>query len=290
MFFLLLLHHLLLLPTKFFSRQMFRFISFGSGSSGNCYYLCTEHDALLIDAGVGIRTLKKNFSIYGLSIQSVHHIVITHDHADHIKSVGSLSHDLHVPVYATALVHHGIDRNYSVRHKIDRADVHYIEKGKRYELGDFTVTPFEVPHDSSDCVGYRVEHDGVVFCLITDVGSVTDEIRRQISDAHYLVIEANHELERLMSGPYPKKLKDRISGERGHMANHTCGEVLAECATPQLREVWLCHLSDENNHPELARLTVTGVLNAHGIVPGVDFQMEVLKRGKPMGPYELTLE
>lgn len=269
---------------------MFKFVSFGSGSSGNCYYLCTEHDALLIDAGVGIRTLKKHFTTYGLSLQSVHHIILTHDHADHVKSVGSLSHDLHVPVYATALVHHGIENNHCVRHKIDRADVHCIEKDKAYKLGDFLVTAFDVPHDSEDCVGYRVECDGVVFCLMTDVGSVTDEIRRQINDAHYLVIEANHELEKLMTGPYPAELKERIVSDTGHMSNRTCGEVLAECATPRLRHVWLCHLSEENNHPVLASHTVTGVLREHGIVAGVDFKLEILKRKTPMGPYELILE
>ena len=81
--------------------KMLRFISFGSGSSGNCYYLFTETDSLLIDVGVGIRTLKKHFHNYGLSFEDVHNILITHDHADHVKSVGSLSNDYHLPVYTS---------------------------------------------------------------------------------------------------------------------------------------------------------------------------------------------
>ena len=96
---------------------MLRFISFGSGSSGNCYYLFTETDSLLIDVGVGIRTLKKHFHNYGLRFEDVHNILITHDHADHVKSVGSLSNDYHLPVYTTRKVHSGIENNYCVRKK-----------------------------------------------------------------------------------------------------------------------------------------------------------------------------
>ena len=91
---------------------MLKFISFGSGSSGNCYYLGTATDGLLVDIGVGLRTLKKHARDYGISLTSVKKILITHDHADHIKSVGAFSHDFNIPVYATEKVHDGIDTNY----------------------------------------------------------------------------------------------------------------------------------------------------------------------------------
>lgn len=121
---------------------MLRFISFGSGSSGNCYYLFTETDSLLIDVGVGIRTLKKHFHNYGLRFEDVHNILITHDHADHVKSVGSLSNDYHLPVYTTRKVHSGIENNYCVRKKINGANVHVVEKGVPFTLGEFRITPF----------------------------------------------------------------------------------------------------------------------------------------------------
>ena len=155
------------------TNKMLKFISFGSGSSGNSYYLYTETDSLLIDVGVGIRTLKKHFHNYGLRFEDVHHILITHDHADHVKSVGSLSTDYHLPVYATRKVHAGIERNYCVRKKIVPNHAHIIEKGVPFVVGEFRVTPFGVPHDSTDNVGYFVEHEGVTFCLITDVGHIT---------------------------------------------------------------------------------------------------------------------
>ncbi len=266
---------------------MLRFISFGSGSSGNCYYLYTETDSLMIDVGVGIRTLKKHFHNYGLRIEDVRNILITHDHADHIKSVGSLSNDYHLPVYTTSKVHSGIERNYCVRKKIAPANVRLIEKGVPFSLGNFRVTPFGVPHDSTDCVGYQVECEDNVFCLITDVGHITEEMHAFIANANYLVLESNHSVEMLQQGNYPQYLKDRILGPSGHLSNDDCARALAEHATERLRHVWLCHLSEENNHPELARKTMEQILRSYGIVAGKDFSLDILKRKTPSEIYKM---
>lgn len=266
---------------------MLGFISFGSGSSGNCYFLYTENDGLMIDAGVGIRTLKKYFRDFGLAMNSVHHLIITHDHADHIKCVGSISHELHLPVYATELVHKGIDHNYCVTRKVNPADRHLVEPRHPMQLGDFLVTPFSVPHDSSDNVGYMIEVHGHTFCIITDAGEVTEEMGTYIEQANYLVIEANHDTEMLMNGPYPAHLKGRINSTTGHLNNKACGEAIAQHMTEQLKSVWLCHLSEENNHPELARKTVEAILRGYGIIAGKDFQLEVLKRTMPTGIFQL---
>lgn len=266
---------------------MLRFISFGSGSSGNCYFLYTETDGLLIDVGVGLRTLRKHFREYGLSLSQVHHVLVTHDHADHIKSVGSISHDCHLPVYATRKVHEGIDRNYCVAKKVEAINRHYIEPGVTFQLGDFTVTPFSVPHDSSDNVGYMIEVDNCNFCLMTDVGIVTEDLASYIQRSRYLVIEANHDREMLMQGPYPDHLKRRIVCGTGHLSNTACGEALANNMTEDLRHVWLCHLSEENNHPELARKTVETILRSYGIIVGKDIMLDVLKRTMPTGIFDL---
>lgn len=270
------------------TNKMLRFISFGSGSSGNSYYLYTETDSILIDVGVGIRALKKHFHNYGLRFEDVHHIFITHDHADHVKSVGSLSTDYHLPVYATRKIHVGIERNYCVRKKIAPNHVHVIEKGVPLNVGEFKVTPFGVPHDSTDNVGYFVECEGVTFCLITDVGHITEEMHDFIGRSNYLVIEANHSEEMLLQGHYPQYLKDRILGPNGHLSNVACGHALADYASPGLRHVWLCHLSEENNHPELARKTVEQILRSKGIVVGKDFELEVLRRKTPSEIYKLV--
>ena len=266
---------------------MLKFISFGSGSSGNCYLLATPTDALLIDIGVGLRGLKKDFRDYGVSLSQIHHVLVTHDHADHIKSVGSFSHDYKIPVYATREVHQGINRNYCVTQKVAAEMAKVIEKGRSEQIGDFLVTPFGVPHDSSDNVGYFIEAEGTNFCIITDAGTVTDEMKSYIQRAHHLVIEANHDTGMVMSGPYPKFLKDRILSRSGHLCNRDCAQAVIDNMSDCLRHVWLCHLSEENNHPELARKTVESIFRSYGVIAGTDVLLEVLKRNTPTGPFEL---
>ena len=267
---------------------MLKFISFGSGSSGNNYALYTDSDALMIDAGVGVRSLKKHAKNYGLPLSRVRSLLVTHDHADHIKCVGSMSHELHLPVYATQAVHQGIDRNYCVAHKVDAGLRHYLVPGNTVELGSFRVTPFAVPHDSSDNVGYQIEAQGITFCIITDAGRVTEEMGQYIGRADFLVLEANHDVEMLLNGPYPQHLKTRIQSGTGHLNNRVCAESIAQYMGERLRHVWLCHLSQENNHPELARKTVETVLRSYGIIVGKDLQLDVLKRTMPSGPYDLV--
>ena len=266
---------------------MLRFISFGSGSSGNCYALYSGEEALIVDAGVGVRTLKKHVKAYGVPLGLARHLLITHDHADHIKCVGSLSHEMHLPVYATEAVHHGIDRNYCVARKVDSVLRHCVVPGQHLLLGAFRVTPFTVPHDSSDNVGYFIEAEGVAFCIITDAGCVTEEMGSYISRATHLVLEANHDTSMLQDGPYPQHLKARIQSDTGHLSNAACGEAVARYMSERLNHLWLCHLSQENNHPELARKTVETVLRSYGIIAGKDLQLEVLKRTMPTGPFDL---
>ena len=148
---------------------MLKFISFGSGSSGNCYYIGTATDGLLIDVGVGIRTLKKGAREYGIALTAVKSLLITHDHADHIKSVGSFSHEYNVPVYATEMVHKGIDRNYSVARKVANHRRRVITPGTPVQIGGFEVIPFSVPHDATENVGYEISAEGVTFVIVTDV-------------------------------------------------------------------------------------------------------------------------
>ena len=267
---------------------MLKFICLGSGSSGNCYYLSTDTTSILVDAGLGIRTLKRHFQTFGLSLNRIAAILVTHDHADHIKSVGKIAAEFGIPIYSTAEVHEGIARNYCVSPQLKAEHKAYLEKDVPLHIGDLCITPFGVPHDSNDCVGYCIEADDVRFCLVTDIGHVTERVKDEVSKANYLVLESNHDSEMLMAGPYPAHLKGRISGPTGHLSNREAAELLANSSSPALHHVWLCHLSEENNHPELARKTVDAVLRSYGIVPGVDFKVDVLRRKVPSECYDLT--
>ena len=185
-------------------------------------------------------------------------------------------------------MHLGISKNWCVRRKIDHELTRELIKDQEVQIGEFYVTPFSVPHDSTDCVGYSIRHDDLYFTLVTDCGHITDDIARYISISNYLVIEANHEPEKLANGPYPRHLKERISGSNGHLSNEACANALANNATPNLHHVWLCHLSDENNHPELAKKTIESMLRNRGIIAGKDFLLDVLKRKTPSEVFNLV--
>lgn len=267
---------------------MLKFISFGSGSSGNCYMLISDSGTLMIDSGVGFRTIKKYMSDYGISSSSISGILITHDHADHVKSVGAISDEFNLPVYATDAVHRGITSNYCVRKKVNPANKKTITPNETFSVGDFRITPFNVPHDSCGNVGYRIEIDSKTFCLMTDIGHITDDIRKNITLANYLVIEANHSEDMLAKGVYPQYLKDRVAGDNGHLSNTTCARTLSECASERLKHVWLCHLSAENNHPELVRKTMEEELSKGKFRIGEDFEVDILKRKTPTGIFDLN--
>ena len=181
-----------------------------------------------------------------------------------------------------------MDRNYCMKMKLAQANRHYVVKGEPFETSGFRITPFGVPHDSSDNVGYSIEHEGVVFTLLTDVGHITEEMKQIIKNTDYLVIEANYDPQMLQNGPYPRYLQDRIRCGTGHLSNPQCGATLVENYTERLKHIWLCHLSEENNHPELARKSVEQALLDAGIKVGDEVKLDVLRRKQPTGVFELA--
>lgn len=268
---------------------MLKLLSFGSGSSGNCYYLCNEdeNEAILIDAGVGIRKMKKFVKDYNINMSIVKGLILTHDHADHIKCAEALTRELKIFAYTTGKIHKAISTNSHNIKPIDPANAIIIEKGVEFAISSFRITAFPIPHDSTENVGYEIQVGGKVFTIMTDVGMPTDIIKEHIRKANYLVIEANYDSEMLHNGPYPQHLKERICSGTGHLSNMQTANLLLENIHPGLTHVWLCHLSQENNHPELARKTIEFQMKAFGIIPGADFFFDVLRRTIPSGPYQL---
>ena len=262
-----------------------KFLSLASGSSGNCYYLGTDEYSILIDAGIGSRIIRKVLKDYNILLDSIKAILITHDHADHIKAVGTLGEKFGIPVYATPETHKGINRSYCMTEKLNNC-VRYIHKEIPLQLGCFKVTAFEVPHDGTDNVGYCIEADGKCFSFLTDMGYITPTAANYIRKANYLIIESNYDEEMLKMGPYPRHLKERIVCENGHMCNHDTAEFLAENLTQDLKYIWLCHLSKDNNHPELACKTFEMIFRSKGLVIGKDVQLAALKRSTPSELYE----
>lgn len=262
-----------------------RFISLASGSSGNCYYLGTENYGILIDAGIGIRSIKKGLRDINVTLDSICAVFVTHDHADHIKCVGCLGEKYNIPVYSTRMVHKGINHSYCVTEKLSTC-VRYIEKGDTLLIRDFMISAFEVPHDGTDNIGYCIEIDGKTFSFLTDLGHITPTAATYICKANYLILETNYDDEMLKMGSYPAYLKERINGPNGHLSNMETADFLAENHNEGLKYVWLCHLSKDNNHPELAYKTVELKLRDKGIIAGKDIQIIALKRTVPSELYE----
>ena len=260
------------------------FMSLSSGSSGNCYYLGTEEHAILIDAGIPVKQIRGYLKDAGLAFEKIMAVFVTHDHADHIKALGGLGEKCAIPVYATRETHVGINKNYCMTEKLC-SSVKYVEKDVPFQFFEFLITPFEVPHDGTDNVGYHIEIDGKVFCFVTDLGHITDTVSKYVLQAQYLIMEANYDEDMLRMGNYSKFLKERITSPRGHLSNKTTARFLAENMTPELRYIWLCHLSGENNHPEIAFKTVEYEMRGVGIIPGKDVQLSTLKRTTPSELY-----
>lgn len=263
-----------------------KFISLASGSSGNCYFLGTDAYGILVDAGIGIRTIKKHLKDFGIGLDMIRAVFITHDHADHIKAVGHLGEKFGIPVYSTPEIHAGINKSYCVTEKLSIC-VRHLSKGVRIQIEDFGITAFEVPHDGTDNVGYCIEADGKTFSFLTDLGHITPDAAKYICKANYLILEANYDEEMLKMGPYPQYLKERIAGPNGHMSNRETAEFLAENINEKMKYIWLCHLSKDNNHPELACKTVELSLKDKGVLVGKDVQLIALKRNTPSEVYEL---
>lgn len=266
---------------------MLHFFSLGSGSCGNCYYISDGEIAILIDAGVGIRRFKRNMRDYGIKVSNIKAILITHDHADHIKAVGHISNEINVPVYTTETIHNSIKNNFNAIRKINNEHIRHIEELSPFNIGSFKITAYKIPHDSTENVGYKIEHEGKTFSIMTDVGAPTENVNNIITQSNYLVIEANYDDVMLRNGKYPQHLKERITCGTGHMSNKQTADTLAQNFHEGLSHIWLCHLSEENNHPELARKTIEFHLRGYGLIEGTDYNLTVLKRKIPTGPFEL---
>lgn len=264
-----------------------RFLSLGSGSSGNCYYLSSGKTSILIDAGIGIKNTRRILRDHGIDVMSLNAVIVTHDHLDHVRSVTYFGEKIGIPVYATADVIAGINRNYCIRQKL-HGSARGIDKHVTFTIGDFSITPFEVPHDSMDNVGYRIEAGGVTFAIATDCGCITDEIRRYMSGVDYMVIETNYDVMMLENGPYPRPLKERVKSATGHLSNVEAASFVADNYADRLKHVWLCHISKDNNRPEVAAMAVRLALEAKGIVVGRDIEVTPLERFVPSEFYQLT--
>lgn len=268
------------------NKSKYKFFSLGSGSSGNCSYLGNDDHGILIDAGVGIRKVTKTLREYGVSLDKIRGVLLTHDHADHIKTAGCLGIKHNLPIYATEAVHFGLQRSKFLQGDL-YASKKIIEVESPFHIESFEITAFEVPHDSIQNVGYHIQFGEQIFVLITDAGRITPTIRKYACSANHLVMEANYDDQMLINGHYPTYLKQRISNGTGHMSNNLSAEFLSSIYHEEMKNIWLCHLSQDNNNPELAYNTIADALKGAGAKIDINLSLETLNRYKASGLTEL---
>lgn len=264
------------------------FISFGSGSSGNCAYLGTSEGGILIDAGVDANVVEAELRRFGIKMSNIRAVLLTHDHSDHVRFVYPLVRKReHIGVYCTPKVLNGILRRHNISRRIK--DYHHaIYKEHPFTVAGFNIVAFEVHHDGTDNAGFFINRGRHNLAVATDLGEVSDRVDFYMRQANYIMIEANYDNAMLDSGTYPEYLKARIRSANGHLCNDETARYLASIVTPGLRRVFLCHLSKDNNTPELALHAVESALAAAGVTVGdgsgtpysrsADLQLQALPR------------
>ena len=264
----------------------FRILCFGSGSSGNCFYFQNDEGAFLIDAGVGISKMRKYFAMYDIVPQSISGVFLTHDHIDHVRCACSFAKRAGIPIYATESVWQGMDISQVIRTKIPIEYRRIIQKNMPMDFLGCRLTAFDVPHDSSDNVGYYICYKNIRLVHVTDDGSMTDEIQSYIAQANCLTIESNYDEDMLRNGAYPTYLKTRIFGTNGHLSNREAAETIYR-HYKHLSHVWLCHISANNNTPQKALDEVVGLLRKKGVAEQDFPVLTPLNRTEPTGFFDL---
>ena len=232
-----------------------RFCNIASGSSGNCTYAGDDHTHLIIDAGISGKRIEAGLNELELTTPDMTGILITHEHTDRIGGLGVLARRYGIPIYATGGTIDAIRRMPRYKDIPDHL-YHVVKADQAFSLGNFEILPLAVSHDAAEPVAYRLENNGKRASIATDLGTYDEHIVRSMRNSDILMLEANHDVHMLEVGPYPYPLKKRILGDKGHLSNDLCGRLLTELISDRLQQVFLGHLSKDNNLEELAYETV----------------------------------
>lgn len=220
----------------------------GSGSGGNCAYFETAETRILIDAGFSGRQIRQRLAQIGRTPESLHGILITHEHSDHVQGLVALCAKLHIPIYCNRLTKEAIERQLEAKF-----DCRLFSTGATFDVGDIAVDTFSVPHDAHDPIGFLLRAACVNVGFLTDLGHATKLVMERVRTANVLVLETNHDVKLLQDDlKRPWSVKQRILSRHGHLSNEAAADVAEQIVNAELRHVYLGHLSRDCNRPELA--------------------------------------
>jgi len=270
-----------------------RVLILGSGSSGNATLVETSTTRVLVDAGFNRRETLRRLAALGASIDRVHGILISHEHSDHVSGLANLSRSWHAPVYITEGTFAEYTRLVS-RSEVEKIScVETLRPSQRFTLGDIDVTTFSIPHDAADPVAFTLCAEGLKVSIVTDLGYLPAHVRAHLRGSDLLILESNHDLDMLKVGPYPWHIKQRVMSRTGHLSNHAVSEFLAD-GDPEgsgfdarARWVVLAHLSENNNNPDLARLSAEEALGRRPDSVAFSGELRIASQRTPLGPFIL---
>ena len=257
-----------------------QFQSFASGSSGNCHFVASEATKLLVDAGISRKRTSEALAERGLTLADIDGILITHEHSDHILGLAMLEKATDIPIYASAGTIRALRRMPPLAH-IPEERFHPVKADEAFVVKDVSVMPFAISHDAAEPLAFSVRFGGQKVSVCTDLGVYTAYTAEHLRHSDVMLLEANHDIRMLQMGRYPYPLKQRILGERGHLSNDASAKLLLEVLNSHLQAVFLGHLSQENNLPELAYETVRLELKASGDKEAAKLPLYVAERTAP---------
>lgn len=246
---------------------MLRYCSLFSGSSGNCTYVGTADAGLLIDAGVSAKRIETALLRREIEPGSIRAVLVTHEHSDHVAGLRVLCKRYGWPVLASQGT---LDALAAADKVTPEQPLFLLQAERTVSVGDFRITPFDTPHDSRQCFGFRIEGGNRAMAVATDMGYAPAGLPAHLQGCQLVHIESNHDPVMLANGPYPDYLKRRIRGEGGHLSNQACAALLPGLVEGGTTRIVLAHLSRHNNTPDLADRTACAALQAAGQTVGRD--------------------
>lgn len=257
---------------------MIEYCSLASGSSGNCHFVKSENVSLLVDVGMTAKYIKEALWQIGEDMAHIQAVFITHEHIDHVRGLAVLARKYPFHIYMHESIY--VNERLSLM-GLDKERFSFLQPG-RLTLEDLEIEVFEVPHDAEVTFGYTFTQGEKKLGIATDIGVISEQMAEHLSDCDFLVLESNHDENLVQVGRYPYYLKQRILSETGHLSNKNAGEFLARIIQKhqRLKCCVLAHLSDENNYPELALMSVSNVLSKYAIEAGKDVLIDVAVRKK----------
>jgi len=230
----------------------------GSSSSGNCTFIATSRVKLLLDVGFSRNQIAKRLVAIGEALEDIDALIISHEHLDHVKGLASLLKQYDILTFVGEATYEAL----TIKPVLKKRES--IRAGESFQVGDLKISPFSIPHDATDPLAFTLEAEGLKISHVMDLGFITELVRCRMEASDVLVLESNHDLEMLRLSSYPWAVKQRIMGRHGHLSNESVGKFFAEDFDGKAGNIFLAHLSENNNHPDLARMVARKALEKRG--------------------------